>query len=63
MQYILLLQDKNIINIQVVLFLIRSHDNFCFQQGAIGPLGNPGPQGVKGFQVSCMTTPIIISFF
>jgi len=31
-----------------------------FQQGGIGPAGNPGPQGVKGFQVSCIKSLIII---
>lgn len=46
-----------------MLFPVGLHDNVCFQQGGIGPVGNPGPQGVKGFQVSCMTSPVIIIFF
>lgn len=35
-----------------VALLGRWLDGICFQQGGIGPVGNPGPQGVKGYQVS-----------
>lgn len=44
-----------------MLFPIGLHDNVCFLQGGIGPVGNPGPQGVKGFQVSCVTSQVLIS--
>lgn len=45
-----------------MLFPVKLHDNICLQQGGIGPAGLIGPQGVKGFQVSCMISPFIISF-
>lgn len=38
-------------------------DNVCFKQGGIGAVGNPGPQGAKGFQVSYLKSTLIIFFF
>lgn len=46
---------------QTLVFPVDLHGNVGFQQGGIGPVGNPGPQGVKGFQVSHPSPPVSIS--
>lgn len=40
---------------------VSLHENVCFQQGGIGPVGNLGPQGIKGFQVNHMSSLVSLS--
>lgn len=42
------------------MFPVGLHGDVCFQQGGIGPVGNPGPQGIKGFQVSRLSALVSI---
>lgn len=46
--------------VQIPAFPVGLHGNVSFQQGGIGPVGNPGPQGIKGFQVNRMSSLVSV---
>lgn len=46
--------------VQISAFPVGLHGNVSFQQGGIGPVGKPGPQGIKGFQVNRMSSLVSV---
>lgn len=45
---------------QTSAYPVGLRGNVCFQQGGIGPVGNPGPQGIKGFQVNRVSSLVSV---